>query len=170
MKITLRSWPEKVEIANSRDFFNATDYMPVNFHRVDDALRWLRPHMANSLSMKSLRQLLAAENISHTDAMSAQQVVHKTAELLYQKKLMLARTALMKIQPVIIEYSKKAAPVETTTAAPAAPKAPDPVIQPEPEEEDNTDHAAQAETLKTAAEEGAPFCEECEKAKQQNAA
>jgi len=169
MKITLKSWPEKVEIADNHDYFNATDYIPVKFNRTDDALRWLRPHIAEALTMKKLRQLLASENISHTEAMSSQQVIQKVAELIFQGKLILVKTSLMKIQPVIIEYTKKAAPVEAAPAAPP-PQTQEPVIEPEPEEEDNTDHAAQAETLKSAAEEGAPFCEECEKAKQQNAA
>ncbi|MFP2925980.1 hypothetical protein ACLESO_12325 [Pyxidicoccus sp. 3LG] len=48
------------------------------------------------------------------------------------------------------------------------PPAPRPVVV--PEEELFPDAARQAETLKRAAEEGVPFCEECEKRKRQRAA
>jgi hypothetical protein len=53
-------------------------------------------------------------------------------------------------------------PVEWTPPPREQPKPPAP--------EPNIDAAAQAQTLREAARDGAPFCEECEKRKQQRAA
>jgi len=175
MRITLRSWPEKIEVASKRNYFNPVDHEIVKFHRADDAMHWLRPHLANHVLMKDLRLLLVSEKIPHVESMNHQQVCQFVATQLFQNKFVLAKTLLLKHESVVIVVEEAPAPIEApkSKAEPAPPpEAPRPAPAPEPV--DNTDYEAQAATLVAAAENGTPFCEECEKAKkkreQRNAA
>ncbi|MDH5257221.1 MAG: hypothetical protein OEX07_04415 [Gammaproteobacteria bacterium] len=173
MRVTIRTWPEKIEIANTRSYFNPTDHKIEQFRRADDAMRWLRPHLSNHLLMKNLRSLLASEQISNPEKMSNPQVAQYVATMLFQNKLVLAKTFLLKREPAII-VKEQAAPPPAAAAEVAAPRAEPSEIAPVEEAVDNTDHEAQAATLVAAAEDGTPFCEECEKKKkarqQKNAA
>ena len=160
MRVTIRTWPEKVEIANTRSYFNPTDHLIEQFRRADDAMRWLRPHLSNQLLMKNLRSILNLEKMSNP------QVARYIATMLFQNKLVLAKTLILKREPAVI-VKEQAAPPPAATAEVSAPRAEPAEIAPVEEVVDNTDHEAQAETLKAAAEDGTPFCEECEKARQE---
>jgi len=167
MRIVLKSWPEKIEIADKQTYFDPVDYNFIQFRRTDDAFRWLRPHLTNDVLMKSLRALLVSEKVSGAESMNNQQVAQKVAALLFQNKLALVQHYLLKHEPAVIVREEKAvAPPTQEAAVPRAASSPEPVVSPKEEPVDNRDHEAQAATLVAAAEEGTPFCEECEKAKQ----
>ena len=72
--------------------------------------------------------------------------------------------AFQKLRPV------RSAPEEEVAARPAAKKS-EPAQKETKEEKPEEEPAEeQAETLKQASEDGTPFCEECEKARQEEAA
>lgn len=171
MRITLRAWPEKIEIAVKRNYFNPVDHEIVKFHRADDAMHWLRPHLANDVLVKDLRLLLVSEKIHHAEHMNNAQVCQQIATLLFQSKVVLVKNLLLKREPVVIVIEETPAPVEAPkfkAELPRATEAPRPA--PALEAGDNADYEAQAATLIAAAENGTPFCEECEKIKKNNAA
>jgi len=170
MRITLRTWPEKIEIASERSYFNPVDHQITAFHRADDAMRWLRPHFTNAVLMKDLRSLLTAEKIPHAESMNNQQVCQQVATLLFQNKLVLVKTLLLKKETAVIVIEEAAPEVEEAPVQKAVPQAEPEVVKVVEEEEDNSDYEAQAATLVAAAESGAPFCEECEKARKEREA
>ena len=169
MRVTIRTWPEKIEVASKRNYFNPVDHEIVQFRRADDAMRWLKPHLANNSLMKELRQLLATEKIPHAESLNYQQVSQLVSTLLFQNRFVFAKTFLLKREPAVIVLEEAPVVQAAATSTPSAPERQQAqvVVAAAPEPADTSDYVAQAATLVAAAENGTPFCEECEKAKKE---
>lgn len=133
--------------------------------RPDLALQWLRQYESEPLFLQELRRLIEAPAVFHV---SDAQVLKDAAEQLSAGRLQMCGEFCG-------HYRSPATDVKFAEEEVIPPKAPPPAPAPSPPPSQeapapaafssNTDEQAQADALKTAAENGTPFCEECEKAK-----
>ena len=170
MRIVIRTWPEKIEIATRKNYFNPVDHQFIQFRHPVDVMRWVQPHATNNVVMKNVRSMLLAEGITEAETLNNFQLLNKVSTLVYQQKLVLVKTLLLKKIPAVIVLEEKADDLVVQKTVARNSNKQEATAPPPEQKEDIADHEAQAETLVSAAESGAPFCEECEKAKQGKAA
>lgn len=132
----------------------------VVFREEDAAVRFLRKFLGDENARHVLRGL-AEEFDSGTAAnLTDEQVLRKVAfKLVSGRKVVVFTGDTIKAQPVLAVEPETEAPPPAQTKPARAPK--------ESSDTSGMDDEAQTDTLKRAAEEGAPFCEECEKARQE---
>jgi hypothetical protein len=146
-----------------------------SFHpaRQDAALAWLRGYLADRANCVALRALLEHQGVA-VAWLEDHDVAAEVAA-----RLVTGQLAILEAAPEVRDVEPSEAP-----ASPEAPPAPpppqppparrEPVREPEPVAEPATFEPSiqdeQAEILERAAAEGTPFCEECERLRQQEAA
>jgi hypothetical protein len=91
-------------------------------------------------------------------------------ERLYDELVRAAALGLLLLErPEAPQLVARRAPVQAPPPPPPPPRAPAPPVIEEPAEPITFDQSLQAETLAAASELGLPFCEECEKARAEQA-
>jgi hypothetical protein len=147
---------------------------PRRFVAHDEAVRWLQAQVGDSWTFIDLRRVLADHGDDHALCReNEQRAIDRMAALLVSGRLLVCGeqgAESVRVPEKRLKSSKSA--LEPLTAAPIRavipqsprPTVPLPEIEPPPIE---LDVAAMVETLRTAARDGVPFCEECEKARQQ---
>lgn len=171
MKTLLHDGQRMIELRRRQDC-SASDSV-MNFGSPDLALLFLRKCKSDPGSMALLRRFVAY----HSDQASLKRMSdHQVLQLLArnisdrQVKVVLHKgSAPLKGGSAPPPIPKPAPPQPKASVARPAPLEPiKPVAAPPPIEEAvfaSVDAAAQAATLKSAAQSGAPFCEECAKAR-----
>jgi len=144
--------------------------------RSDLALSWLRRFQSDRLVMSELRTLLdrAANPLSRS---SDDAVLKEVAARLSSGEFHICteyghpiHMAVADVQPADPDAAAKEALENAPPARAPAPPPPAPAPAPAPTIPENADAAQIASVLTEAAQEGAPFCEVCEKAKAEEAA
>ena len=130
-----------------------------------------RRFKADPYNMDALREALTKdEPCPCAKKWNDQEILAQVAWQLTEGTLRVAE----KRYDVLPRGAARGRPTQPTARAEAPPapvtETPPPEPAPEPTDEENVDAAAQAATLKQAAQDGTPFCEECEKARQEREA
>ena len=146
----------------------------LTFQSFGVARSFLQTFLSDSRNLLAIRNTFATEMGNRFNAkISDQQLVDDLALQLAQGTMVVMQTphipetfmgppiGSVEMTPREVEQAAKATP------EPQAPPAETPAPAPEPPTLENVNEAAQAEALTQAAEDGAPLCEECEKAKQE---
>ncbi len=142
------------------------------------ARSFLQTFLSDSRNLLAIRNIFATEMGNRFNAkISDQQLVDDLALQLAQGTMVVMQTPHIPetfMGPPIGSVEMTPREVEQEAKAGLAPEAAPPVETPAPAPEpatlENVNESAQAEALTQAAEDGVPFCEECEKAKQDSAA
>ena len=130
-----------------------------------DSVAYLRRLIGNPDMVARLRAMLqAVEGGSVLDRRTDQQIVEEIAGRIRDKRMCLDRYPI-RTEPWPAPASQavlfRGREPEPQQRAPAQHRRPTP--QPEPSPQDEIDQDRQAETLMRAAENGTPFCEECQR-------
>lgn len=144
--------------------------------RSDLALEWLRRFQKDRLVMSELRAQLSRAGLdSQLWSADDNRVLQEVAVRLSSGEFQVCaesshpfQTAVASVTPVDPE-AQEAAEILNAPPAPAPTPAPKPEPAPAPTLAESADAVMIAEVLKQAAQTGAPFCEECQKAKQAQA-
>lgn len=130
----------------------------LDFSSLDEAVRFLRPFLADESTRGRILDL-ANERFEGVRGAADEEAILR--ELAFQ--LVSGRFRIAFAGPTI--KPEVAMPVEPPPPPPPPKSPPPPQKKKESSDTEGVDPASQADTLKRAAEEGQPFCEECEKAK-----
>lgn len=151
MRFTLRSGPQEVEIVRREEV--------LSFHGIQDAFQYLKQFLGDAHSRAMLRHSLAEGGLQvggrhFEDEELLMVLAHRIAS---GELKVIGRRLNQPVAPQ--DETTEATPrqVEEATPAPAPASSPPPVQGEEPPSK--LEEAAQAETLKSAAESGAPLCE-----------
>jgi hypothetical protein len=122
------------------------------------------------LMMNRLRGLLAVFGTPVPDGVSDDEVVNTVVLLVQRRELCLSRNPFGRLpwpapNVASLAPSREAAPQQRAVVPASVPS-----VSAAPAQEQLIDQDRQAETLRRAAQEGAPFCEACAEAGQQRAA
>ena len=168
MRILLRHWPNQILLYSS---FSMPGMESQHYSEIDkDSIKKVLTDAVydRNLLMK-LRLLLKEHNLISVFQLSDEEVIKQVEALIANGSCFIVDASPFKRVFARAAEKQAAAPVEAEEVRPEPARQEPERAEPEPEEEDTADHVAQAETLKAAAEDGTPFCEECEKAKRERA-
>jgi len=146
-----------------------------SFHaaKQDAALLWLRAYIADPGNGAALRALLAHQGVAVASLDDHDVALEVAARLATGRLAILDVPAETRLEPSEAPAAPEAPPAPAPAAAPPTPRR-EPVREPEPVLEPATFEPSvqdeQAEMLERAAAEGTPFCEECERLRQETAA
>jgi hypothetical protein len=130
----------------------------LDFRDLAEAERFLAPFLQSPDAVKTMRELLDQYGIPNRE--SDREAVRAFASLLVSGRLKLV-SAGRTLKAVSVKKAEAPPPEsKPSNEKPEKPKK-------EPSDAKDVDAAAQADTLKRAAEDGKPFTEECEKGKPQ---
>jgi hypothetical protein len=133
-------------------------YSHLKFHSPSDVYLRLKTYQFDPRSMINMRQVLDEVGAYNVKQLSDDAVIQEVANRVDARWIAIAAELILP-NPTLLETEEPDAPAPAPMAARPAP-APEP--RPEPEPEAPIDQDAQAEALVVAAENGTPFCEECE--------
>ena len=141
-----------------------------SFFNHDDVIAYLRHFLDEPQVLSQLRALLGQESFS-VSRLSDHEVIRQCAARMVQGPLCVfrAQTAVV-LRPWVIASARGRVDAQAPPSSRARTPRPAAVqLSPEANPLDRVDHDAQAKVLESAAREGVPFCEECEKARRRNA-
>jgi hypothetical protein len=148
-------------------FFRWNEHPNPYRNRPDLAQIWLNQFKDNSSAMAELQVLLNSSATSAYVTTDPLLVLQQVAEKMATGEIQVCAEVC---GPVALKSVALIVPDEVEPELSRVPSSPAPAPSPEPPQEStfgpNNDPECQAQSLRKAAEEGAPFCEECEKAAQ----
>jgi hypothetical protein len=143
-----------------------------SFHPArQDALAYLRDFTGDRANCAALRALLAQQGVAVAWMDDADVAAEVAAQLVSGRLAIIEAAAEVEAEPAEAPAAPEAPPAPAPPPPAPAPARREPVREPEPVAEpatlDPSVQDEQAEILELAAAEGTPFCEECEKLRQE---